>query len=258
MTDHRSENRRLWDEWSDDFQALWEADTAEDELPPAPSPFDADAPGGPQPAVLETVEDRAYLELGCGGGQGCVGTAALGADPAIGIDFSAEQLAHARTLRDQYGVDAGFVRGDVTALPFADDTFEVVSSEAVLQMVADLEGTLRETRRVLRPGGVLVCSVPHPMHEAVDPETERLERSYFDTGRREIAIDEEYESELVVFDRTVGEFHGALRAASFDVRRLIEHRHPAIEKGAWDREESDRPEALWRMPSSVRFWAVAE
>ncbi len=256
MTDHRTANRRLWDEYSDDFQALWTADTDDDELPPAPSPFAADAPGGPQPDLLDAVEGRAYVELGCGGGQGTVGTAELGADPAVGVDFSGEQLAHARGLRDRYGVDAAFVRGDVTDLPFADDRFAVASSEAVYQMVEDLVGALREARRVLRPGGVLVVSVPHQFGEVIDEETGRLQRSYFDTGRREITIDDEYESEMVVFDRIVGELHGALQAAGFDVRRVIEHRHPAIESGAWDRD-GDRPDVLWRVPTSVRFRATA-
>lgn len=255
MTDHRSENQRLWDEWSDDFQALWRADTGEDELPPAPSPFAEDAPGGPQPAVLETVEGRSYVELGCGGGQGSVGTAALGAEPVVGVDFSGEQLAHARRLRDAYGVEARFVRGDVTRLPFASDSFAVASSEAVFQMIEDLEGALGEAHRVLQPGGVLVLSVPHQLGEVLDDD-ERLERSYFDTGRRRITIDEGYESEMVVFDRTVGELHGALQGTDFDVRRVIEHRHPAVESGQWERGE--RAERLWRVPHAVRFWAVAD
>ena len=106
MTEHRRENRALWNEWSDDFQALWNADTAEGGLPPVPSPFAPDAPGGPQPEVLESVAGKAYVELGCGGGQGSIGTAELGAAPVVGVDFSGEQLRHARRLRDLYGVDA--------------------------------------------------------------------------------------------------------------------------------------------------------
>ncbi|SFB86564.1 Methyltransferase domain-containing protein [Halobiforma haloterrestris] len=254
MSDNRRENRRLWNEWSDDFQARWNANTADGELPPAPSPFAPDAPGGPQPEVLETVEGKDYVELGCGGGQGSVGTADLGAETVVGVDFSGEQLRHARQLRAFYGVDAQFVQGDVTNLPLPDDRFDVASSEAVFQMMADLEEALREARRVLCEGGVLVLSVPHPLHEILDPEAATLERSYFDTGRREIAIDEEYESDLVVFDRTVADLHNALVDAGFDVRRLVEHRHQKFE--ANDPEDLDLPEILWKVPQSVRFWAV--
>ena len=42
MTDDYRENRRLWNEWSDAFQALWNADTDESGVPPAPTPFDPD------------------------------------------------------------------------------------------------------------------------------------------------------------------------------------------------------------------------
>lgn len=255
MTDHRRENRDLWNEWSDDFQALWNADTAAGDPPPAPSPFGPDAPGGRQPEVLASVEGKAYVELGCGGGQGSVGTAALGAEPVVGVDLSGEQLRHARRLRDHYGVDAQFVAGDVTDLPLADDRFDVASSEAAYQMVEHLDEALREARRVLRDGGVLVLSVPHPLYELLDLETGTFERGYFDTGRREITIDESYESKLVVFDRTVADLHNAFVDAGFEVRRLLETRHHRAE--AEDPAESDLPELLWKVPRSVRFWAVA-
>ena len=255
MTDHRRENRRLWDEWSDDFQAIWNANTADGEAPPAPSPFASDAPGG-LPAFFDGVAGRAYVELGCGGGQGTVGTADLGAATAVGVDFSGEQLAHARRLRDFYGVDARFVQGDVTAVPFAADSFELASSEAAFQMVADLDGALAEARRVLRDGGVFVLSVPHPLYEGLDAETATFEGSYFRDEAREITVDETYESELAVFDRSVGDLHNALVDAGFDVRRIFEHRGHEVEHS--DPEDSDLPDVLWDVPRSARFWAVAQ
>ncbi len=255
MSDHRQENRRLWNEWSDEFQALWNANTADGDLPPAPSPFDADAPGGPQPDVLESVAGRAYVELGCGGGQGSVGTARLGADPVVGVDISGEQLRHARRLREFYGVDVRFLQGDLTDLPLADDCFDVASSEAAYQMVGDLDRALGEAHRVLREGGVFVLSVPHPLYELLDLETGAFEWSYFDTGRREITIDEKYDSVLVAFDRTVADLHNALVDAGFEVRRLLETKHREAREN--DPADSDLPDLLWKLPRSVRFWAVA-
>jgi SAM-dependent methyltransferase len=256
VNEHHRENRRLWNEWSEDFQALWNADTGDGELPPAPSPFASDAPGGRQPCILDSVEGKCCVELGCGGGQGSVGTAALGADPVVGVDFSGEQLRHARQLRDFYGVEAQFLKGSVTDLPLPDDGFDVAFSEAVFQMVEWIDRALAEARRVLRDGGVFVLSVPHAFTEILDAETERIERSYFDAGPREITIDEEYESELIVFDRTVADLHNALVDAEFEVRRLIEHQRHEVEEN--DPAESDLPEILWRVPQSVRFWAVAQ
>ena len=255
MTDHRRENRRLWNEWSDDFQALWNADTAEGGLPPAPSPFASDAPGGRQPGILASVEGKDYVELGCGGGQGSVGTAELGADTVVGVDLSGAQLRHARRLRDFYGVEAHFVEGDVTDLPLGDGSFDIASSEAAFQMVERVDRALREARRVLRDGGVFVLGVPHPLYEILDAETGTIERSYFDAGPREITIDEGYESVLTVFDRTVADLHTALVDAGFEVRRLIEHRRHEVEEN--DPADSNLPGILWDVPQSVRFWAVA-
>ena len=45
-----------------------------------------------------------------------------------------------------------------------------------------------------------MLSVPHPLYEILNSETETFEQGYFDTGRREITIDEDYKSELIVFD----------------------------------------------------------
>ena len=255
MTEHRQGNRRLWNEWSDDFQSLWNANTTDGELPPAPSPFAPDAPGGPQPDIIEFVEGRAYVELGCGGGQGSVGTAELGADPVVGVDFSGQQLRHARQLRDFYSVGAQFVQGDVTDLPLADDRFDVASSEAAFQMVEHLDQALDETRRVLRDGGVFVFSVMHPLYEGLDPETRTIEESYLDAGPREIVIDERYESTLTVFDRPVADLHNALVDAGFEVRRIFEHGSHEVQ--TTDPDDSDLPDVLWEVPQSVRFWTVA-
>ncbi|WP_336036413.1 class I SAM-dependent methyltransferase [Halobacterium yunchengense] len=255
MTAHRRENRRLWDEWSDDFQAIWNANTAEGELPPAPSPLAPDAPGGRPDGVLEGVDGRAYVELGCGGGQGSVGTARLGADPVVGVDLSGEQLRHARKLRDFYGVDAQFLQGDATDLPLPDDRFELASSVAAFQMVPDLDAALAEARRVLVDGGVFVLGVPHPLYEALDNETGVVEGDYFDTGPREITIDEDYDANMVAFDRPVADLHNALEDAGFDVVRVVEHQRHAVENG--DPGDADLPAVLWRVPQDVRFWAVA-
>ncbi len=256
MTENRRENQQLWNEWSDNFQALWNADTADGELPPAPSPFGLDGPGEPQPDILDSVAGNDYVELGCGGGQASVGTANLGAETVVGVDISGEQLQHARQLRDFYDVDAQFLKGDITNLPLPNDSFDVASSETVYQMVKHLDEAFREVCRILRDGGIFVLSVPHPIHESLDLETETFERSYYDTSRREITINDDYEANLIVFDHTVADLHNALVDAGFTVKRLLEPRHHKTEYT--DPNDSDLPELLWKVPGSVRIWAIVE
>ena len=104
-----------------------------------------------------------------------------------------------------------------------------------------------------RPGGVLLCSVPHPFREAVDDETGRVVRPYRDRSRRTIEIDDAYDAEMVVFDRSVGELHRALVDARFAVERIVEP-DPAGE-GDSAGDATDERSPADSLPKDVRFWA---
>lgn len=56
--------------------------------------------------------------------------------------------------------DKGVRQGDVTAIPFPDQTFDAVMCIEVLEYVATPEKAIAEIYRVLKPGGMLVLSVP--------------------------------------------------------------------------------------------------
>ena len=75
------------------------------------------------------------------------------------------QQAAAETVPAQHATAhrvAAWVRhADVTALPFGDASLDVVASLDVLEHVPDYATALREFARVLRPGGVLLLSVPY-------------------------------------------------------------------------------------------------
>lgn len=143
----------------------------------------------------------------------------------------------------------------MTALPLADDRFDIVSSEWAFQMVERLDRALDETHRVLRDGGVFVLSTPHPASEMIDTDRGTVDGDYFATGPRTITIDEDCDATLTVFDRTVADVHNALVDTGFEVRRLVEHRRHGVEEN--DPEDSELPDVLWTVPESVRFWAVA-
>jgi len=56
-----------------------------------------------------------------------------------------------------------FVRGDVTQLPFADNTFDIVTSTWVIETLAEPRAAVREFVRVIKPEGVVIytfCSLP--------------------------------------------------------------------------------------------------
>jgi len=59
--------------------------------------------------------------------------------------------------------DLGFVAGDATALPFADESFDAVTISFGLRNVVDTAGALAELLRVTRPGGrLVVCEFSRP------------------------------------------------------------------------------------------------
>jgi SAM-dependent methyltransferase len=61
---------------------------------------------------------------------------------------------------DPRGLGPGGVCGSAEALPFRDESFDVVAGFDVLEHCADEHGALREVARVLAPGGRFLMSVP--------------------------------------------------------------------------------------------------
>ncbi len=97
------------------------------------------------------------LDVGCGPGTITVDLASI-VEPGhvTGIDRSAEVIEKARADVGSNGPgNVTFAVGDVYALGFEDDCFDVVYAHQVLQHLTDPVAALREMRRVLRPGGLL-------------------------------------------------------------------------------------------------------
>ncbi|MGH8614895.1 MAG: methyltransferase domain-containing protein [Gammaproteobacteria bacterium] len=98
------------------------------------------------------------LDVPCGMGWG---TALIrGARTLVGVDLSAEAIAEARR---RYGKIAQFSTGDMGCLDFADGSFDVVSCLEGIEHVPLETGHrfLKESERVLRPGGLLLLSSPY-------------------------------------------------------------------------------------------------
>jgi SAM-dependent methyltransferase len=97
------------------------------------------------------------LDAGCGPGTITADLATIvtpGRVTALEVTAPALDLARAEIGRRGL-TTVDFAVGDVQALDFADDTFDVVHAHQVLQHVADPVAALREFRRVTRPGGVI-------------------------------------------------------------------------------------------------------
>ena len=95
------------------------------------------------------------LDVGCGDGR-TTQWLAQRARSYVGVDVS-ESAVRAARLR---GMDARLV-ADAAVLPFADQSFDAVLCIEVLEHLFDPEAAAAEIRRVLRPGGTLVATVPN-------------------------------------------------------------------------------------------------
>ncbi len=96
---------------------------------------------------------------------------------AVGIDPEARQIAAARALAAQQGVaNVTFEVASVYALPFPEAAFDAVFANEVLWHLRDPLAALRETRRVLRRGGVIGIRDAEVGAEVLVPLTPRLAR----------------------------------------------------------------------------------
>ena len=133
--------------------------------------------------IFETLQsevpdwrEKEILDAGCGTG---LILKQLG-NPAksVGVDLAPEAIALCR----QRGLDNVY-QADICALPFVDRSFDIVICSSVLyhQWVKDVAGALREMRRVLRPGGLLLLNVPafrflHSAHDDAVMTAHRFKR----------------------------------------------------------------------------------
>ncbi|MFF0341878.1 methyltransferase domain-containing protein [Kribbella sp. NPDC004875] len=128
---------------------------------------------------LAPTAGETAVDVGSGTGADVVALAELGAR-AIGVEPSPGLRAEA--VRRAAGADVEYVDGRAEALPFADESVDVLRSERVLQHVDDPAAVVEEMTRVLRPGGRIVLidtdwgtAIIHP----ADPDVLQRMIAYF-------------------------------------------------------------------------------
>jgi SAM-dependent methyltransferase len=127
--------------------------------------FWADAPQDPEPwawerrralLLAEARPGERVLDLGCGAGRFVAALHDAGADP-VGVELAEAALERARA--NVPGADLRAVEPD-GSLPLEHASVDLVWCSEVLEHVADTEHLLLEVRRVLRPAGRVLLTVP--------------------------------------------------------------------------------------------------
>ena len=101
--------------------------------------------GLPKPARI--------LDAGCGSGRNMLELARFGSVTGVELSDTSVELARERGVGE-------VVAGSVLEMPFADDSFDLAVSLDVIEHLEDDLAAMRELRRTVAPGGVLLVTVP--------------------------------------------------------------------------------------------------
>lgn len=192
-------------------------------------------------SLLDELPDGGpVLDAACGTGRHAARLVAGGRE-VIGVDASEEMLVRARERLP----GADLRRGELTALPLEDGSVGGAVCALALSHLASLGPAVAELARVLRPGGRLVISNPHPFATGVLG----WRAVFADGGGARTMIPEH--------PHLHGDYVAAFAAAGLVVRRLIEPR--LTREGARARAKAGHEdafeEALTGVPAVI-VWEV--
>jgi ubiquinone/menaquinone biosynthesis C-methylase UbiE len=144
----RNEIRRAWDEVAETYAARRDPDGSDAALI--------------DDLLVELPDSPVVLDVGCGDGARTLANLPAG---ALGLDFSRRGLE----LAAETVPGAHLVQGDMTALPVADDSVDGITAyHAVFHVPRERHPeAYREFARVLRPGGVVLMTLPSGDFETV-------------------------------------------------------------------------------------------
>jgi len=228
----RAANGPDWDRYADEYQATHGEFLGDVGFVWGPEGLTESEAG-----VLGSLAGKDVLEVGSGAGQ-CSRWVRDQGGRAFGLDLSMRQLQHSRRIDDESGIRVPAVLGTATALPFADDSFDIVfCSFGALQFISDIDRAVAETARVLRPGGRYAFSITHPTRWSFpdDPGEPGLTatQSYWDRRPYVEIADEVGAVSYVEHHRTLGDWVSLLAGHDFVLTDLREPEWPEGHERVW-------------------------
>jgi SAM-dependent methyltransferase len=220
---HQEINRALWDGMADQ----WVESAQRDWASPDPNWGMYRIPEA-EVGALPDVDGLDAIELGCGTAYFSAWLARRGARP-VGVDQSKGQLATARAMQAQHGIEFPLIEADAEAVPLPDASFDFALSEYGASLWCEPERWIAEAARLLRPGGRLVFLTSTPLLtlcSAPDAEfaTEHLARPQF--GMHAVEW-HDADGPSIEFHLPHGEMIRVLRDAGFEIEALHELRPSA-------------------------------
>ena len=220
LPEHVRRNEALWDVRAGEYSAAGERGWAQAE----PAWGIWQVPESELGLLPASLHDQDAIELGCGTAYVSAWMARRGAR-VVGIDSSQVQLATARRLQQQHGLEFPLLHGNAETVPYPDRSFDFAISEYGACLWADPQQWIPEAARLLRPGGRLVfltnsflLTLCVPAEDDV-AATEQLLRPAFGMSRVEWPGDNGVE-----FHLSHGDWIRVLRGSGFEIEDLIDVR----------------------------------
>ena len=228
---HVAENRRHWDamaaEWVATGERAWNQDR--------PTWGIWGVGNDVAPLLPDDLTGLDAIELGCGTGYVSSWMRRRGAR-VVAIDNSERQLATARRLAAEHGVDdIEWIHGNAERVDRPDASFDLAISEYGAAIWCDPHVWIPEAHRLLRPGGRLAFYGNHPLAMICTPADGSttgytLERDYFGLGRLDwtgVAVD----PGGIEFNLPVSGWMALFREVGFHVDQYVEVQAPADAAG---------------------------
>lgn len=177
------------------------------------------------PLILQHLPLRgSMLDVGAGEGQ-VARLAAAGGLRASAVDGSWGQVS----VGQERGGGVTWARGEATALPYRDESFDAAVACLVIEHVPDLDAAFAEVSRVLRPGGSFLILLNHPLLQTPGSgwiDDHILEEQYWRVGPYlpEAESVDEVDKDVFVrfYHRPLGRYLNSLRDHGFQLERFEE------------------------------------
>ncbi|MGO4671068.1 class I SAM-dependent methyltransferase [Bosea sp. 2RAB26] len=176
--------------------------------------------------LLPELRGKRVLDLGCGFGWFCRWTAGQGAASVLGVELSERMLARAHAETRDPAVS--YLKSDLEQFSPEAEALDLAYSSLAFHYLTGLESWLARVHAALAPGGVLVCSVEHPImtaprHQDWSSDASGLPTwpvgAYLDEGPRRTNWLAEG---IIKQHRTIGTYLQLLLAAGFILTHLEE------------------------------------
>ncbi|WP_416150710.1 class I SAM-dependent methyltransferase [Salipaludibacillus sp. HK11] len=184
-----------------------------------------------QPAIQLLIEDmdgKFVLELGCGSGAFSKQCAEAGASFVTGADISKKMIAEAKRNNNDKKIEYKCMPMEDLMLP--DDTFDFIISSLAIHYIQDYASLVKKISELLKPNGIFIFSIEHPICTArkemdnwmKDENGDKLYYAldnYQEEGRRE---QHWFIDGVVKYHRTVSTIINTLIDNRLIVERMIE------------------------------------